>query len=537
MQSGTFTDPCAVSAPDSYFISLAQATTDQAVCVLDANGRLCSWNPGAERLFGYHVADVQGKFFSCLYEADPGASDDAVLRSLLQSALDQRTVDANRWCIRKDGSRFQARTVLSVVEGTAAGVPHGFVLTIRALSESATVQQALFESEQRFRILVEGVHDYAIYMLDPNGYITNWNSGAALIKGYDKDEIVGKHFSCFYTAADRARGEPQRSLDLALKHNTFQTEAWRVRKDGTEFWASIVIDPIFDHDHNLLGYAKITRDVTDQMRAREKITQQREALQQAQKLEAVGRLTGSVAHDFNNFLAIIRTAAELLECSTDLSADKRHRYTQMILDTSNRAGRLIDQLLSFARRQPLQRQVFSVAERIGDFQPIIETTIGSKRNLVIAFPDDLQLVETDPNQLETAVLNMVINARDATPEGGVITISAKNTTHEDEDANGGPRKRTFIALSVSDNGSGIEPTALPNIFEPFFTTKDMNKGTGLGLSQVYGFAKQAGGDVTVESKLGQGTCFTLYLPCAESNAQSWYGLLSPLAQSMLEPNQ
>lgn len=530
MNSGTFTDSCSGIRPDGYFESVSQAIDDYAVCVLDTSGQLCSWNPGAERMFGYKAAEVIDKDFTTLY--DKTASDS--LPALLHRVVDEHKVEADMWCIRKDNSRFQARTILSAAQDSGSGRMTGIVLTIRDLAESITVQQALFESEQRFRILVQGVRDYAIFMLDPNGYVTNWNSGAALIKGYDKNEIIGRHFSCFYTAEDQARGEPQRSLAKALKNNTFQTEAWRVRKDGTVFWASVVIDPILDDDGSLLGFAKVTRDITDQKRAQEKISHQREALHQAQKLEAVGRLTGSVAHDFNNFLAIIRTAAELLETGTNLPPEKQARYLKMILDTSNRAGRLIDQLLSFARRQPLQRQLFSIKARICEFQPIIETTVGSKRALVISLPDDLALVNTDPSQLETAVLNMVINARDATSEGGVITISGQNTVLEGVDSNNEANKKQCVALSISDTGCGIDRNVLGNIFEPFFTTKDIDKGTGLGLSQVYGFAKQSGGEVVVKSTVGQGTCFTLYLPCAEPDAQSWDGVLSPLAQSMFE---
>lgn len=388
------------------------------------------------------------------------------------------------------------------------------------------------ESYQRFHTLVQGVRDYAIYMLDPEGFVTNWNSGAALIKGYTRDEIVGRHFSCFYTAEEQARGEPQRSLDTALRDNTYQAEGWRVRKDGSVFWASVVIDPIYDEHHNLLGFAKVTRDITEQKQAQLKSAQQREAIHQSQKLEAIGRLTGSVAHDFNNFLAIIRTAAELLDSGQNLTPAKRARYVQMILETTSRASRLIDQLLSFARREPLQRQVFCVRSRIQEFRPIIETTVGSKRRLVFDFADDVSPVDTDAGQFETAVLNLIINARDATPVDGVITIGVHEKTLDWLRADGDTEKRRFTALSVSDTGSGIDPEVADRIFEPFFTTKGADKGTGLGLSQVYGFAKQSGGDVTVESEPGKGARFTLYLPTASREVQGWDGLLSPLAQSM-----
>lgn len=552
------------------FALLAHSITDYAICTLDAQGCVHSWNPGAEKMLRYRAAEVLGQHFSLFYSGDyiPVDSPDFVagrttqssfefddpaaggkkrnseaviadeqtaarLKAVLLKAVSQGTTEAYVWCVRKDNSRFQARAVMSVMDTHTSTEP-GFLLVIQNLSESMTVQQALHESEERFRILVEGVHDYAIYMLDPEGNVTNWNSGAALIKGYAKDEIVGRNFSCFYTPQDQAGGEPQRSLDLALKHNTFQSEAWRVRKDGSEFFASIVIDPVFDENHTLIGYAKVTRDITAQKLAQDKVVQQRDAMHQSQKLEAIGRLTGSVAHDFNNFLAIIRTAAELLETSTTLTPEKRSRYTRMILDTTHRAARLIDQLLSFARRQPLQRQVFSIDARIQEFKPMIDTTMGSRLNLAISFEDDLAPVETDPGQFETAVLNMLINARDATPPDGTITIRGYNATLDWLCSDGKTEKRAFTALSISDTGVGIEPSVLANIFEPFFTTKDIDKGTGLGLSQVYGFAKQSGGDVMVESQVGKGTCFTLYLPCASRETQGWDAVLSPLAQRMLE---
>lgn len=525
-----------VSQGDELFFALAQSFADHAICILNSCGEVCSWNTGAETMLGYGPSEILGQHFSCFCPEVrvPGETEDTGFHAaVLQQATDQHSFEAGAWCLRKNKTRFHAHILISRVDAQPPDQPH-FILVVRNQTGMADAQQAFFESEQRFRVLVQGVRDYAIYMLDPDGYVTNWNSGAELIKGYQENEIIGQHFSCFYTPGERDRGEPQRSLDLALKHNTFQNEAWRVRKDGSRFWASVVIDPIFDENHNLLGFAKITRDITEQKRAQEKTAQQRDALHQSQKLEAVGRLTGSVAHDFNNFLAIIRTAAELMESSATLTPEKRLRYTQMILDTTNRAGRLIEQLLSFARRQPMQRQVFSVDSRIQEFLPIIETTVGSKRTLKLLFDDGLEPVDTDANQFETAVLNMVINARDATAEGGVITISGSHAVLDWHGEDGALEKRDFTALSVSDDGPGIEPAVLANIFEPFFTTKSVDKGTGLGLSQVYGFAKQSGGDVVVDTTVGKGTCFTLYLPCASDDEQDWDGVLSPLAQKMFQ---
>lgn len=405
-------------------------------------------------------------------------------------------------------------------------------------SASAPLYSETAGGEQGFALVVDAIKDHAIYMLDPDGCVSSWNSGAELIKGYTADDVVGQHFSRFFTSEDQARGEPQRCLDQALENNTFQNESWRVRKDGSRFWASIVINPIYDSDNMLLGFAKVTRDYTERKRAQEQTDQLRETIHQSQKLEAIGRLTGSVAHDFNNFLAIIRTAAELLESSTTLTPEKQTRYLRMISDTTARAARLTEQLLTFARWQTLRLEVFQVESRIHAFRQILETTLGAKVKLTITFLPDLAPVETDASQFETAVLNMVINARDSMPEGGAVAISGHTVERDWVCAGGSIKKRNFTAVSVSDTGTGIDPSILPSIFEPLFTTKAVGKGTGLGLSQVYGFAKQSGGDVLVKSKLGDGTCFTLYLPCAAQEAQGWDGVLSPSAQlDMLQHDQ
>lgn len=530
------------SQGDQYFSALMRAMADHAIVVVDHLGHVCQWGKGAEAIFGYNSHEIAGQNFSCFCPDDR-------LKKVLHPAQHEQIDDNGRgdfivWCRRKDDSQFQAQCNVVAVDavnavrvGTEAGhdSDQRFILVLHDMSAHLSAQQALYESGQRFRILVQGVHDYAIYMLDPEGYVTNWNSGAALIKGYSADEIVGRHFSCFYTEEDRARCAPQLSLDSAFKNNTFQNEAWRVRKDGSRFWANVVIDPIFDDDGTLLGYAKVTRDVTAQKQAQDKVAQQREALHQSQKLEAIGRLTGSVAHDFNNFLAIIRTASELLESSSTLTPEKQLRYMRMISDTAARASRLTEQLLTFARRQTLQAQVFQVDRRIQEFRQIIEATLGSDRVLTISFADALPPVKTDGSQFETAVLNMVINARDATPKGGEVTISARHVTLDWLCDDGTTCKRDFTAVSVADSGAGIDPSVLANIFDPFFTTKAVGKGTGLGLSQVYGFARQSGGDVKVDSEPGKGACFTLYLPSVSDTTdddQDWGGILSPSAQQM-----
>jgi PAS domain S-box-containing protein len=372
-------------------------------------------------------------------------------------------------------------------------------------------QLKLLSGQNRFELLVSAVTDYAIYLLDAGGHIASWNPGAAKFKGYSEDEVIGRHFSLFYTPEDRASGLPARALRNAAELGKFEQEGWRVRKDGSRFWTSVVIDPVRDEQGRLIGFAKVTRDLTERRKAQLEMQAAREALAHAQKMEAIGRLTGGVAHDFNNLLTVIRASADLLR-QPGLTEERRARYVDSIAETAERAAQLTSQLLAFARRQPLKPERFCVAERIAGMEQIIQTTLGSAVALSYQIADDVDSVEADPNQFETAILNMVINARDAMPEGGNLTIAARR-------APGVPAMRrhaavagAFVAIEIRDSGTGIDAETLDRIFEPFFTTKAINKGTGLGLSQVYGFAKQSGGEIGVESASGEGSRFTLFLP-------------------------
>ncbi len=376
--------------------------------------------------------------------------------------------------------------------------------------EDAGTVRALDESAQQFRMLVQSMHDYAIFMLDVEGRVASWNPGAERIKGYRADEIIGQHFSRFYTDEDRASGEPARALAKAREEGKYEKEGLRRRKDGSLFWANVVIDPIHDDDGRLIGFAKITRDVTERRRAQEELERAREPLVQAQKLEAVGRLTGGVAHDFNNMLTVIRASIDMLR-QPALPEAKRERYLTAIADTADRAARLTGQLLVFARRQPFHNERFAVTERLERLKQIITTTLGSRVRLTFDLSTDAGTVLADPAQFETAILNMVINARDAMPSGGALLITARRAAMAPT-ASGPPATGPFAAISIADDGTGIAPEALSQIFEPFFTTKEVGQGTGLGLSQVYGFTRQSGGEITVDSAPGRGTTFTLYLP-------------------------
>jgi PAS domain S-box-containing protein len=371
-------------------------------------------------------------------------------------------------------------------------------------------QRDLFESERNFRLLVEGVADYALYMLDPTGTITSWNIGAQRIKGYTPEEILGQHFSRFYTEPDRANGKPQRALQIAREQGRYEEDGWRVRKDGTFFWASVVIDPIYE-DGKLMGFAKITRDMTERREAQLKLDQMQKQLAEAQKLDALGQLTGGVAHDFNNLLMIISGSLHILR--KGIGSEARVQRALTAIETATKRGAaLTGQLLTFARRQSVNPQSVDVAERVSAVREVIETGVGGNIALEFDLPATALPVTVDTSEFETALVNLVVNARDAMPGGGTITVRAR-TQAGDEESGGNP----YVAISVTDTGSGIPPDVLDKIFDPFFTTKPVGKGTGLGLSQVHGFAHQAGGTVKVQSELGKGTEITILLP-REANA-------------------
>src|SRR2546421_9742061 len=371
-------------------------------------------------------------------------------------------------------------------------------------------QRDLFESERNFRLLVEGVVDYAFYMLDPDGVVTSWNIGGQRIKGYSANEIIGQHFCRFYTEADRANGKPVRALRIAREQGRYEEEGWRVRKDGTFFWASVIIDPIYE-DSELVGFAKITRDITERREAQLKLEQMHQQLAESQKLDALGQLTGGVAHDFNNLLMIISGSIHTLK-KGGLGGDHRlQRAVAAIEGASKRGAALTSQLLTFARRQSVNPQIIDLAEQINAVRDVLDTGVGGTVRLEFDIDRDVCPVVVDVAEFETALINLVVNARDAMPEGGTITVAAHNLA-----SSGATDGGEYVAISVKDSGSGIAPDVLDKIFDPFFTTKPIGKGTGLGLSQVHGFAHQAGGTVKVISELGKGARITILLPRKET---------------------
>src|SRR4051795_4414807 len=359
-----------------------------------------------------------------------------------------------------------------------------------SMDQAGSQQRDLFESERSFRLLVEAVTDYALYMLDPSGRVSSWNIGAQRIKGYEPAEILGQHFSRFYTETDRANGKPARALRIAEQQGRYEEEGWRVRKDGTFFWASVIIDPIYEHG-SLVGFAKITRDITERRNSQLKLEAMQRQLAESQKFDALGQLTGGVAHDFNNLLMIISGSLHVLKKGT--AEDSKLQRAILAIDTASKRGAaLTSQLLTFARRQSVNPQVIDLGERIAAVRDVLDTGAGTAVTLQYDVASDVWPVMVDIAELETALVNLVINARDAMPHGGIVTVSARNCTLAEAAHSG-----DHVAITVSDSGTGIAPDLLDKVFDPFFTTKPVGKGTGLGLSQVHGFAHQAGGAIKV----------------------------------------
>ncbi|MGK9053906.1 PAS domain S-box protein [Neorhizobium petrolearium] len=509
-----------MSMPQSYDASLLDeeryrllidAITDYAIYMLDTDGRVASWNPGARRFKGYEAWEILGEHFSRFYTDEDRLA--RVPERALQAAATEGRFESEGWHVRKDGSRFLAHVVIDPIWGRS-GELLGFAKVTRDLTERKQAEADLRRSEQKFQLLVQGVTDYALYMLDPDGYVSNWNIGAERIKGYRADEIVGKHFSQFYTQEDRERGEPQRSLETARREGRFEREGWRQRKDGTRFWAHVIVDAIRNDDGEILGFAKITRDITEKVEAQKALAQAREELFQAQKMEAIGQLTGGIAHDFNNLLMAILGSLEILK--KRLPNDPALvPLLDNAIQGAERGAALTQRMLAFSRRQELNMQAVDTATLINGMMDFVRRSLGGETRIETRFPDGLPSVVTDPVQLETALLNLVVNARDAMTNGGLITVGAEEYVADEGAEKLKPGR--YVRLSVSDTGEGMDEETLARATAPFFTTKGVGKGTGLGLSMVQGLTEQSGGKLVIESEKGKGTTVSLFLPAADAD--------------------
>ena len=513
------TQPKKVMSDERRYQYLITGINDYAIYMLDPQGHVSSWNAGANRFKGYVAQEILGQHFSRFYTDEDRAS--GLPTYALKTALEQGKFESEGWRVRKDGSRFWAHVVIDPIYNED-GVLLGYAKVTRDVTERKKAEDKLRESEQRFRLLVQGVTDYAIYMLSPEGTVTNWNSGAERIKGYTHDEIVGSHFSRFYTPEDQAAGVPKRALSTAGETGRFEAEGWRVRKDGTRFWAHVIIDAIHDDDGKLVGFAKITRDLTEKKRTAEALEAANAALYQAQKMESIGQLTGGIAHDFNNLLSVLSSGLEVLAMQRQASLRGAEGGDSRTIDSMRRAvdrgARLTQQLLAFARQQPLQAETRSLNRIITGFEPVLRRAGNSNIEFEIDLDRKAHSAVIDSARFESALLNLVVNARDAMPDGGRIVIATRNVVLNHHEAGSLPAGE-YVKVTVSDTGTGMPREVVARAFEPFFTTKEVGKGTGLGLSQVYGFIKQSDGDVVIESRESEGTTIAIYLPAVVAEAQ------------------
>ena len=355
-----------------------------------------------------------------------------------------------------------------------------------------------------------------------DGVVATWNRGAERIKGYSADEIIGRHFSVFYTEEERAASIPARALATAAVEGRFETEGWRVRKDGSRFWASVVIDPIHE-DGEVVGFAKITRDVTERMETQRILRDTQERLALSQRMEAVGQLGGGIAHDFNNLLMII--IGNLERAGRDAqalgaSASNLPRSIANAMRGAQRAAALTHRLLAFSRRQPLNPKVLDLNKYLPGVADFLQRSLGETIELEVAGAPGLWAIEVDVSQLETSLVNLAVNARDAMPDGGKLTVEAFNQALDRDYCRSNPEVTPgqYALICVSDTGHGMPSDVLARAFEPFFTTKEIGQGTGLGLSQVYGFVKQSGGYLKIYSEPGLGTTVKMYFPRAHEQA-------------------
>jgi PAS domain S-box-containing protein len=475
--------------------------SEDLLAVGNFEGYFLSVNPAWTRLLGWSEDEIRRFHISELRHPDDAAISDAGRADLVDGVPTVRIENRFR---HKDGSwRWIAWTMTA-----DAGLIYVIGRHTTAQKEAAEV---LRDSELHFRLLVDGVVDYAIYMLDPRGVVSSWNSGAERIKGYRADEIIGRHFSQFYTAADRVAGIPDRAMAQAAAGVTYEAEGWRVRKDGSQFWASVALSAIRGNRGELLGFAKVTRDITERRQAQDALRRTQERLAQSQKLETLGQFTGAIAHDFNNMLMVVGANTHVVK--RRLVDPAALRALEAVEMAAARGETLTRRLLTFSRRQALNPVTIDLRERLDALRHVLTSSARANIQIFFELAECVWPVTVDVPELELALVNIVVNARDAMPDGGIIRIAVANSHLALEDTPD-DLAGEFVSISISDTGHGIDPAILSRVFEPFFTTKGRELGTGLGLSQVYGFTRQSSGTAIVASGPARGTTVTLYLPRA-----------------------
>lgn len=509
---------------------LLDAVQDYAIFLLSPTGHIRSWNSGAERIMGYKASEIIGQHFSIFY----GPEDQAARKpeNELAVAAAEGRIEDEGWRVRNGGERFWVNTVITALRDPDGGL-HGFAKVTRDLTRHREAEERLRQSEEMFRLLVQSVKDYAIFLIDPEGTIMTWNEGARRLKGYEPDEVVGKHFSIFYPEADVRAGKPQWALEQARLHGSVEDEAWRVRKDGTRFWADVVITAVYDEARNLRGFAKVTRDFTERNEkeeAQRALLEQREARLHAEeerrRAEASYRVAQeanrakdeflmTLSHELRTPMTAILGWSRLLPSIAPTDPGFRDAVAS-IMRSAQLQARLIDDVLDVSRIMSgkLRMSVENV-----DIVRLLNASIEAVRpsanakgiTISSTFSPDLGVIVGDATRLQQVVWNLLTNAVKFTPRNGNVHVSARSTS-------------SHIEIAVRDSGEGIEPSFLPHIFEPFRQAENpstrVHGGLGLGLSIVRYLVEAHGGTVAADSAgRGAGATFRVMLPIGALRAR------------------
>jgi PAS domain S-box-containing protein len=490
---------------------LVEGVRDYAIFALDAGGHILTWNEGARRIKGYARDEIVGQHFSIFYPPEDIAAGKPA-RELDEAIRDGRVEDEG-WRVRKDGSLFWADVVITAMRDES-GTVVGFAKVTRDLTERRNADLALRQSEEQFRVLVQSVRDYAIFRLDANGRVASWNAGAEAIKGYRPGEIIGSHFSAFYTAEDVAAGKPARALDVATRIGAYAEEGWRVRRDGSSFWASVVITVLRGADGAVTGYAKVTRDLTERRAAQQRaINDARQVGEAEAASRAKSEFLAVMSHELRTPINATIGYAQLIEAAIGGPVTDRQRdYLNRICASQQHLLRIISDLLDYGRisanKVAYDFALVPVQAVIDAVFPMVEPQAAAKGlDLLIEREPSELVMRADRVKAEQVLLNLLANAVKFTPAGGSVSVKAAADD-------------SWVRLAVRDTGPGIPPDKAEAIFEPFVqlgrSLASGHQGTGLGLAISRDLAREMGGDIEVETTPGAGATFTIKLPRVET---------------------